>query len=246
VADSVLDKLRLLQDADLEVRRMEQSKTAHDRALHVRGEQIAKHKQDIEALKGKHRQARMAADKKELEVRQKRSEIEKLRHQQTQVRDNRQFAALQNEIRFAELSISKYEDEILTDMGDIEAIDADVKKAHEELAKLEKELDGARKDIDAKKDDIHAVIVEKRRRRDDIAAGLPPKVVDLFNRIADRLDGEALAPVIRDEDDPEEGIYVCGGCHMGVTQNTYVLLAGRNENLCACPNCTRILYLEKS
>jgi predicted nucleic acid-binding Zn-ribbon protein len=246
LADSVLEKLRLLQDADLEVRRMEQSKAAHDRALRVRSEQIAKHKQTIEALKVRHRQARMAVDKKELEVRQKRGEIEKLRQQQTLVRDNRQFAALQNEMRFAELSISKYEDEILTDMGDMEAIDADTKKAHDELAKLEKDLDAARKDTDAKKGGIDAEITEKRRRRDEIAAGLPPRIVDLFSRIADRLDGEALAPVVRDDEDPDEGIYICGGCHMGVTQNTYVLLAGRNENLCTCPNCTRILYLEKS
>ena len=89
MADSVLEKLRLLQDADLEVRRMEQSKAAHDRALRVRSEQIAKHKQTIEALKVRQRQARMAVDKKELEVRQKRGEIEKLRQQQTLVRDNR-------------------------------------------------------------------------------------------------------------------------------------------------------------
>ena len=78
-----------------------------------------------------------------------------------------------------------------------------------------------------------------------IAQTLPGKVVDQFNRIADRLSGEALAAVIRDEDE-EDGGYVCGGCHMSVTQNTYVLLASRTETLCACPNCTRILFLEKS
>ncbi len=88
-------------------------------------EQIARQKQEIEALRQKHKQARMAADKKELEVRQKRAEIEKLRDQQMQVKDNRQFSALQNEIKFAELAIGKFEDEILADMGDLEAVDAD-------------------------------------------------------------------------------------------------------------------------
>jgi len=245
VADMVLEKLCELQEAELQLRRLENSKSSHDRAAKVRLEQIARQKEHIETLRGKQRQVRMAADKKELEVRQKRAEIEKLRQQQTLVRDNRQFAALQNEIKFAELAISKYEDEILADFADTEAVEAEIKKAQAELKRQEDELAVVRKEIEARKDDLDREIEEDRRKRDEIAKTLPPKVVDLFNRIADRLDGEALAQVIRDEDD-EDGAYVCGGCHMSVTQNTYVMLAGRNENLFTCPNCTRILFLKKT
>jgi hypothetical protein len=244
VAATVLDKLRELQDADLELRRLEQKKAAHDRALRVRADQIVRHKAEIEALRQKHRQVRMAADRKELEIRQKRADIEKLRGQQMQVKDNRQFAALQNEIKFAELAISKYEDETLADLGDIEGIETQIRKADEELKRLNADLEDTRKDVEARKGSVDAEIAECGARREAIAQRLPPKVVDQFNRIADRLDGEALARVIRDEDE-EDGGYVCGGCHMGVTQNTYVLLASRSENLCSCPNCTRILYLEQ-
>ena len=244
MAATVLDKLRELQDADLELRRLEQKKAAHDRALRVRADQIVRHKAEIEALRQKHRQVRMAADRKELEIRQKRADIEKLRGQQMQVKDNRQFAALQNEIKFAELAISKYEDETLADLGDIEGIETQIRKADEELKRLNADLEDTRKDVEARKGSVDAEIAECGARREAIAQRLPPKVVDQFNRIADRLDGEALARVIRDEDE-EDGGYVCGGCHMGVTQNTYVLLASRSENLCSCPNCTRILYLEQ-
>jgi hypothetical protein len=246
VAESVLGKLCELQDAELQLRRLENSRSAQDRAAKVRLEQIAKQKEAIENLRSRQRQARMEADKKELEVRQKRTEIEKLRQQQTQVRDNRQFAALQNEIKFAELAISKYEDEILTDFADVEAVDGEIKKAQAELTRQEGELAAVRKEIEARKDGLTREIEEDRRKRDAIAKSLPPKVADLFNRIAERLDGEALAQVIRDEDDADDGGYVCGGCHMSVTQNTYVLLAGRNESLCTCPNCTRILHLKKT
>jgi predicted nucleic acid-binding Zn-ribbon protein len=244
VAESVLDKLRELQQADLELRRLEQKKVAHDRAAKVRSEQIARQKEHIESLRAKQREARMAADRKELEVRQKRTEIEKLRGQQTQVKDNRQFAALQNEIKFAELAIGKFEDEILADMGDIDGIEAESKQAGEEIKRQEVELLAIRKEIAAKKDAVDAEIATCRKQRDAIAGTLPAKMVDQFTRIADRLSGEALAAVIRDEDE-DDGAYVCGGCHMSVTQNTYVLLASRNENLCTCPNCTRILYLER-
>ena len=245
MAELVLDRLRELQDADRELRRLEQKKSAHDRGAKVRADQIKKHQEHIEALKAEQRQARMAGDKKELEVRQKRADIERLRQQQMQIKDNRQYQILQNEIRFAELAISKIEDEMLTDYGDFEAVGAKLKEADQELAKLRQDLDGVQKEIGARKSEVDAEIAAHRAKRDEIAKGLPRPVVDQFNRIADRFDGEALAPVIRDEEEDEEGgLFICGGCHMSVTQNTYVRLAGRGDNIVTCPNCTRILYLE--
>lgn len=241
MAEMVLDRLRELQEADLQLRGLQQKKAAHDRAAKVRAAQIQKHKDSIESLRAKQKKARAGVDAKELEVRQKRAEIEKLRGQQMQVKDNRQFQALQNEIKFAELAISKAEDEILSDYGDIEAIVAEIRNAEEEVARQHQGLTELRKQIEGKKTEVDAEIEACRAKREEIAAALPPKVVDQFNRIADRLDGEALAAVIRDE---EEGTFMCGGCNMSVTQNTYVVLAGHGDNLVTCPNCTRILYLE--
>jgi len=246
VAEVVLDKLRELQEADLQRRRLLRQKAAYDRTAKVRANQICRQQESIQALRDKQREARKAADAKELDVRQKRAEIEKLRAQQMQIKDNRQFQILQNEIKFAELAISKFEDEILADLGEIETLDADLRKAQEDLRRQEQELEALRKEIEAKKRGLDADIEACRRRQDAIAQAMPPKVVAIFNRIADRLDGEALAAVIRDEEDAEGGTFICGGCHMSVTQNTYVLLAGRSEDLCTCPNCTRILYLENA
>lgn len=243
MAEMVLDRLRELQKADLELRRLQQKKASHDRAAILRADQIAKHEEHIQALKAKHRNARMQADKKELEIRQKRADIEKLRQQQMQIKDNRQYQVLQNEIKFAELAISKIEDEMLTDYSDIEAIAAEVKAAEDERVKHQKDLEVLRKEIAARKDKVDAEIARGQAKRDEFAKTLPPKVVEMFARIADRLDGEALANVIKDEED-DDGVFICSGCHMGVTRNTYVMLAGRNENLVTCPNCTRILYLE--
>jgi len=245
VAEMVLDRLRELQAADLELRRLEQKKASHDRSVRIRGDQIRKHQEEIDALKAKHKQARMGVDRKELEVRQKRADIERLRGQQMQVKDNRQFSILQNEIKFAELAISKIEDEILADMADLEATTAEVRKAEEELARHNRDLGVLRKEIEARKGEVDAEIAAGRAKRDEVARTLPTRAVDQFNRIAERLEGEALAPVLRDEEDEDGGMYICGGCHMSVTANTYVRLAGRSEDLVTCPNCTRILFLEE-
>ena len=243
MAELVLDRLRELQDADRELRRLEQKKSAHDRGAKVRADQIKKHQEHIEALKAEQRQARMAADRKELEVRQKRADIERLRQQQMQIKDNRQYQILQNEIKFAELAIGKLEDDVLNDYEDIETVDRELAQAQEELKQHQQELETLRRECEAKKDSVDAEIQTCRARRNEIAATLPPDVVRQFDRIADRLDGEALAAVVLDE---VEGTYVCTGCNMSVTQNTYVQLRGRIEKLVTCPNCTRILYVEDS
>jgi len=237
----VLDRLRELQEADLELRQLEHKKASHDRAARVQTAQIAKHHEAAQALRNQLKLARVAIDSKELDIKQKRAEIEKLRGQQMQVRDNRQFQVLQNEIKFAELAISKIEDDTLTDLGDLDAIETRIREAKAALVREEQALDLLKKDIEARKSVVDAEIEVCRTRRQNIASGLPPKVVDQFTRIADRLEGEAMARVVRDE---AEGTFMCDGCNMSVTQNTYVILAGRGDNLVACPNCTRILYLE--
>ena len=240
MAEMVLETLRELQAADLDVRQLERKKTSHDRAAKVQAVQIAKHKEHTQALRDQRQTTRITADRKELDVKQKQAEIEKLRAQQMQIRDNRQFQALQNEIKFAELAISKIEDDILSDLGDLETIDTEIAEAEAALARQKQTLEELKKEIEARKCDLDAEIEACRKRRQQIASVLPPRVVQQFTRIADRLDGEALAPVIRDDDG---GSFICGGCHMSVTQNTYVILAGHGSNLVACPNCTRILYL---
>ena len=243
MAELVLDRLRDLQEADQELRRLQSRKTAQDRSVRIRAEQIESHQQHIEALRKKRHDVRVKADLKELEVRQKRADIERLKGQQLQIKDNRQYQILQNEIKFAERAIGKLEDDILNDYDDIEAIDREIVQAQEELKQHQKELEVLRQEIEAKKETVDVEIRSCRARRDEIASGLPRDIVHQFDRIADRLDGEALAAVVLDE---VEGTYVCTGCNMSVTQNTYVQLRGRIEKLVTCPNCTRILYVEDS
>jgi predicted nucleic acid-binding Zn-ribbon protein len=244
VAQTLLDTLRELQDADQRLRALEQQKASHDRSIKVQAQQIQKHQEAIEACRQREKAARRTADAKELEVRSKREEIERLRQQQMQVKDNRQYQALQNEIKFAELAITKIEDDILNDYAEMEEIQKETQQAEQELAAEQQRLDAFRQKVESKKAEVDEEIDACRRHRREVAAQLPPKTVAKFQRIADRFEGEALAPVLREEGG---GDFVCGGCHMTVTQNTYVLLAGggnAGDDLLTCPNCQRILFLE--
>ncbi len=242
MAQTLLDTLRDLQDADQRLRALEQQKASHDRSIKVQAQQINKHKEALQACRERKKVARRAADAKELEVRSKREEIQRLRQQQMQVKDNRQYQALQNEIKFAELAISKIEDDMLNDYAEIEEIQGEAAEAEKELAAERQRLDAFKEKVENKKAEVDEAIEACRRHRQEVVDRLPPRTVEQFERIADRFEGEALAPVLREEGG---GDFVCGGCHMTVTQNTYVRLAGggEGEDLLTCPNCQRILYL---
>ena len=245
MAQTILDMLRQLQEADQRLRALEQQKASHDRAAKVQAEQIRKHQESLQAHRKREQEARRAADEKELEVRSKREEIQRLRQQQMQVKNNRQYQALANEIKFAELAISKIEDDILGDYAEIEDIQNQGREAEKELADEQQRLGALRQEIENKKAEVDEEIDACRRHREEVASRLPPHLVQQFRRLADRFDGEALAPVLREEGG---GDFVCGGCHMTLTQNTYVLLAGGSstaDDLVTCPNCQRILYLDE-
>ncbi len=241
MAKLVIDRLRALQEADQNLRRLEAEKAAHDRSIRIRGRQIGRLREELKGLEAERKQARVHLDQKELEIREKKGQIEKLRQQQMQVKDNRQYQALQNEIKFAELSISKIEDEMLSDYEDLERIEGRIAETKEELFREEEALEAFRREMEAQKDEVDARIEQCRADRREIADALPPDAVAQFNRTADRWEGEALAKVVRDED----GGFSCAGCNMSVTQNTYVLLMGRTEDLLTCPNCSRILYVDE-
>jgi len=245
VAQTVLDTLRKLQEADRRLRSLQQQKASQDRAARVQAHQIQKHEDAIQDCRKREQDVRRAADEKELEVRSKRDEIQRLRQQQMQVKDNRQYQALANEIKFAELAISKIEDDTLNDYAEIEKLQNETRQAEQALTEERRRLEALRRDIETKKADLDRDIDACRAQREQIADRLPARIVEHFRRVADRFEGEALAPVL-----PEEGggDFVCGGCHMTVTQNTYVRLAAGEstaDDLVTCPNCQRILYLDE-
>jgi hypothetical protein len=62
----------------------------------------------------------------------------------------------------------------------------------------------------------------------------------LFERLADRFDGEALSALSKPNERLEE--YNCSACHMSLVVDVYNRLHSRDE-LVFCPSCQRILFI---
>jgi hypothetical protein len=69
---------------------------------------------------------------------------------------------------------------------------------------------------------------------------VPQKARDVFDKLSDRFDGEAMAPIAKPDRRREE--YVCTACNMDLVVDVYNKLHSRDE-IVFCPSCRRMLYI---
>jgi predicted nucleic acid-binding Zn-ribbon protein len=172
--------------------------------------------------------------KLELDVEQWKGRAKKYREQSSSVKTNEAYKALQHEIVGAEAEASKAEDRVLEQMMAVEEVERRVKR-------LEAELKDSEKAMASEKQQIEAQFAEKKKNwetataeRKATAKKIPADTLDLYERIARKNPGHALAQV-RDGQ--------CRACGLRVLPHIVQLLeSDTNEELFRCESCGRILY----
>jgi predicted nucleic acid-binding Zn-ribbon protein len=104
------------------------------------------------------------------------------------------------------------------------------------------QLDTIRKEAESSTSKFEAEIQEIQAEWDAVAEDLDAESLEIFKRVAETYDGEAVAEVAIQEGRNKS--YSCGGCFMGTTAESVNLLMTRDE-IIRCANCTRILVLPK-
>ena len=106
-----------------------------------------------------------------------------------------------------------------------------------EVAKLG-ELETAARGLEEKS---RPRIDELQRQRDNAAEAVPATALAVFDRVAKKNDGEAMALVIRTN--PKRQEYACEGCNMSITIEQVNTILSRDEAV-LCNVCGRILFLD--
>jgi predicted nucleic acid-binding Zn-ribbon protein len=176
------------------------------------------------------------AERKKLEfdVTQWTDRARKYRDQSGAVKTNEAYKALQHEITNAEAEVTKAEDRQLEVMMTGEEAERRVRNADANLREAEQAINAEKKQIQslnaAKKKDLEAVLAERERT----IVPVPQDMRDLYERIAKRHNGTALAEA-RDGQ--------CRGCGMRVLPHIVQLLRqDANEEVFRCESCGLILY----
>ena len=173
-------------------------------------------------------------------MKDKDEEIARLRASLKTAKTNKEYAALLTQLNTTKADNSKSETQILELLKDIEADEAECEQMQNQIEEKKKALEETRKEAEVLATKYEAEIEEIQVEWDKVAETIPAKPLEIFRRVAETYDGEALAVVEEQEGRTES--YTCGGCFMGITAETVNLLM-TTYDIIRCPNCTRILVL---
>ncbi|HMI53071.1 MAG TPA: hypothetical protein VK525_16280 [Candidatus Saccharimonadales bacterium] len=184
----------------------------------------------------KEQQAKNTAERKKLEfdAQQWKDRAKKYRDQSGAVKTNEAFHALQHEIATAEGEVAKSEDQQLEIMMAAEEAERAVRAAEGYLKDDERVVAAERKEIESLQGERKSALEAALAKRTELVVPVSEDVLVLYERIAKRHNGTALAQVRDDQ---------CKGCGLRVLPHiVQELRVETNEEIFRCESCGLILY----
>jgi predicted nucleic acid-binding Zn-ribbon protein len=239
----VLNGLIELQSVENRLRAAKAKLVRCRRNVVIQENQIRSLQSALEAKREEIQLTKMQTDRLELELSTGDEMITKLRTSLNSAKTNKEYAALLTQLNTTKADNSKIEVQVLELMKAVEADEADAANIKTQIDEQKQKLEKMRKEAEALAVKYEAEIKEIQAEWDGKAEVVPSDLLEIFNRVAETYDGEALAVINKQGDKVET--YSCGGCFMGITTESVNLLMTRDE-IIRCPNCTRILVLGSS
>ncbi len=197
---------------------------------------------DMNALREKSLNRRKDADHFELDLRQKEEEVAKYRAALNTAKTNKEYAAILTQINTFKADNSKLEEQVLKIMQEVDAIKADAEKLELQMKAEQVRMAEVQQSSGGEIAKLTAMMEELNTQRSAAAKLVPPESLSIFERVAEKYDGEGMAIIeIQGKRPPHE--YVCGGCYMTLNAEHVNALRVRDQ-IRTCDNCGRILYLE--
>lgn len=228
----VIEQLLVLQDRDRKRLRLNAELANIPIQRRLLEEKALKAKAGFDSVKSKTLHAESERKKLELEVDTFRQRMAKLEGELNTTRSNDQYKAFQHQIDTIKGEIGRLEDRQLEFMEESEVLAREVQQASAVAAELKAETDKQLADLVARRSNLERELAGIEENRTRLAADVEPAVLARYERLLKSKGENSVVGVNRS---------TCGGCHMKLPMQCYVLAKGAQE-LVTCPNCSRILY----
>lgn len=166
----------------------------------------------------------------------KEEQIKKLEAQLFQLKTNKEYSAMHQEINGHKADKSLIEDEILMLMDEIDKAKAEIAKEKEILSQEEIKLEEQGKQVKIQLEEIEKKLQELTAARQQILPQADINLLKKYERILTGKNGLAIVPV-------SQG--ACQGCHMNLPPQVINQIRMKIEFI-ICENCTRFLYINES
>ena len=226
-----IENLLRLQDADKEIRRLQDEIAEFPKRVAAIEHKLADTKAGLEKAQTAVKADEATRRKHDTAITDLRSKISKYRDQSLDVKTNEQYKALLHEIQFAEKEIAATEDKILELMLNADTRDKEVKAAQAELkaetAEIEKEkMEARERTVEDQKQ-----LAEWRAKRDQMRAGVNEDLLRHYERVS-KFRGSGISEVLD---------HKCMGCQVMLRPQTYNDVRTGQQTV-VCDSCQRVLY----
>jgi len=238
----MLDGLLKLQSIERDLAQVRRRLKTRQSAVDLQQRRIDKHQEQWDALQERATTRRKDADRHELDLRQSEEHVARLRSALNTAKTNKEYAAILTQINTLKADNAKLEESALRIIQDVDTLRLEADKVKEQIDSETKRLDEIKQTNSTEIEKLEGMLADLTARREEAAQGLSPEGLSVFDRVAERYDGEAMAAIqIEGKKPPYD--YICGGCYMSLSAEHANALRVRDE-IRICNNCGRILYME--
>ncbi|MFN0204679.1 MAG: zinc ribbon domain-containing protein [Bacteroidia bacterium] len=216
--------------------------TSLDRIHRLRGslpEEVSDLEDDLEGLETRQERIDAEIEKLQQDIAQRKTKIDeshsaikKYQVQQENVRNNREYEALEKEVEYANL-------EILTSEKKIRQFQEQIGMKKDQLHDTHRQIEDKKHELEEKQKELKVIVTETeqeedqlRKASDSVALTIEERLLRGYRKIRNNMtNGLAVVTIDRD---------ACGGCFSIVPPQTLIELKQRTR-LIHCENCGRLL-----
>jgi len=238
----MLSALLHLQSIERQLTHVKRQLKSRQNAVNAQTGRIEQFQAAWQALHDRMMNRRKDADRLDLDLKEREQQVEKFRTVLNGAKTNKEYAAILTQINTLKADNAKFEEEGLKLMQEADALREQVQQAQQEIQAQEQRLQEIKASSGEEIVKLTKMMEELSAQRAVAAAAVPADALRVFERVASKNEGDAMAAIeIRGRKPPHE--YICGGCYMSLNAEHANALRTRDE-VRTCDNCGRILYLE--
>jgi uncharacterized protein len=230
-----LVKLFELQRIDAEIARLRAEIAALPKRVVVIEAALAGHISAVEKAKSAEKANEQSRRKYEGEIQNVQQKISKYRDQMLAVKNNDEYRALGNEIKFAEDAIRGFEDKILDCMEQAENLDKNIKTAEKSLAVERVDVEKEKNEARARTAEDEKAVKELEPKRAELRSAVSEDLLRQYDRVL-KARGSAIG---------EARDHKCLACNVMLRPQVYSDIRDGNTVL-SCDSCGRILFFDQA
>lgn len=190
----------------------------------------------LHALEQSVKDLQLKQKNKEGELAQKEAEIKKFDGQLAQVKTNKEYSSIKQEIASLQADNSMIEEAILKLMDSVEAASRELKAEKIRLESIAKEFQKKEQEVIAQESALKTEVENLKKERESLVASLPSDIALKYSQISKHKQGIVLATI--------QGVY-CSACKTALRAQV-INEVQIGKSVVTCDNCSRILYIEKT